>query len=305
MRLPLLVQKYFDTRKEFLDKHLKSYLKQPDKNEFPTLKDKKLYEAMNYSVFSGGKRLRPILLFSTYEMLKGRKNINSLLPIVPCACALEMIHSASLIHDDLPCVDDSDERRGKPSVHRKFDNATAILAGDALMTKAFECLTEIKDHDKALKCVNTLSRALSTRGMIGGQAVDIISTRKRIRVNVLKYIHLKKTGALLQASMDMACIMFNAEENIAITLGNYALNIGLAYQIIDDILDDVGAFDFLGKEPYEDHKNRKTTYPALIGLEKSKKTAEKLLNDSYKLIKSMKNNEILIEVINMVKDRLP
>ncbi len=295
----MLIQRYFDSRKDVVEDSLKKYITKPKKGS------SKLYDAMYYAVFNGGKRLRPILMISAYEMLRGRKNISTLKSLQPCACALEMVHTASLIHDDLPSVDDSDERRGMPSVHKKYGEAMAILAGDALLTKAFEVLSEIRDKKKALRCINTLSRAVSTRGMIGGQAVDILSTRKRIRVNVLKYIHLKKTGALLQAAMDMACIMFNAEENLTITLGNYALNLGLAYQIIDDILDDVGAFEMLGKEPYEDHKNRKTTYPSLIGLEKSKKTAEKLLDDSYKLIKSMKNNDVLVEFINMIRERLP
>lgn len=295
----MLIQKYFDTRKELVDEYLKESLPKPKDGS------ERLYDAMSYALFSGGKRLRPILLLSTFEMLRGRKNMAGLKALQPCICALEMVHTASLIHDDLPSMDNSDERRGQPSVHRKFDEATAILAGDALLTKAFEMLTEIKEEDKALKCINTLARAISTRGMIGGQAVDLLAAKRRIRVNVLKYIHLKKTGALLQAAMDMACIMHGAEENLTITLGNYALNLGLAYQIIDDILDDVGAFEYLGKEPYEDYRNRKTTYPALIGLDKSKKTAEKLLDDSYKLVKNMKNNEVLVEFVNMIRERLP
>jgi len=295
----LLVQRYFDSRRELIEEALDEYLVPPKEGTT------RLYEAMRYSVFSGGKRLRPILLISTYEMLRNRKNVGTLKVLMPCAVALEYVHTASLIHDDLPSVDNSNERRGKPALHKAYDEATAILAGDALLTKAFEVLADIKDKPKAIACINILARAISTRGMIGGQAVDILAARKRIRVNVLKYIHLKKTGALLQASMDMACVMFEAEENVAITLGNYALNLGQAYQIIDDILDDVGAFDFLGKEPYEDHRNRKSTYPSLIGLDKSKKTAEKLLDDSYKLIKNMPNNDILVEFINMIKERLP
>lgn len=295
----MLVQRYFDSRRELIEEALDEYLVPPKEGTT------RLYEAMRYSVFSGGKRLRPILLISTYEMLRNRKNVGTLKVLMPCAVALEYVHTASLIHDDLPSVDNSNERRGKPALHKAYDEATAILAGDALLTKAFEVLADIKDKPKAIACINILARAISTRGMIGGQAVDILAARKRIRVNVLKYIHLKKTGALLQASMDMACVMFEAEENVAITLGNYALNLGQAYQIIDDILDDVGAFDFLGKEPYEDHRNRKSTYPSLIGLDKSKKTAEKLLDDSYKLIKNMPNNDILVEFINMIKERLP
>jgi geranylgeranyl diphosphate synthase, type II len=300
----LLIQQYFDSRKDMVEEQLHEYLALP---EMPKCAQDslRLHEAMNYAVFSGGKRLRPILLYAAYEMQKGKKSPATVKLVHPCACALEMVHCASLIHDDLPSVDNSDERRGVPTVHKKFDPATAILAGDALLTKAFEVLSDIKDKQKALKCVNILSRSVSSRGMIGGQTVDILSSHRKIRINVLKYIHMKKTGALLQTAMEMACVMVGAEENTTITLGNYALNLGLAYQVIDDILDDVGAFEYLGKEPYEDHRNRKNTYPSLIGLDKSRKVAEKLLDDSYKLIKNMKNNDVLAEFISMIKDRLP
>ncbi len=295
----MLIQEYFKTRQDLLEKALDIYL--PPVSQYPA----KLHEALRYSVFSGGKRLRPILFFATYEMLIGRKNINRLERLLPVACAIEFVHTASLIHDDLPSVDNSSERRGQPSCHVKFGEATAILAGDALITKAIEILTDIKNRKISLQCIKILTRSMSTRGMIGGQAVDILSAKKKINVNTLRYIHLKKTGSLLQASMELACAAFGAEENITITLGNFALNIGLAYQIVDDILDEVGNFEILGREPGEDYRNNRATYSNLIGLEKAKKTAEKLLRDSYNLIKNMKNNDILIEFVNMIKDRLP
>lgn len=295
----MLVQEYFKTRIDLLEKALDQYLAPAD--TYP----KELHEAMRYSVFSGGKRLRPILFFGTYEMLIGRKNINRLERLLPAACALEFVHTASLIHDDLPSVDNSPERRGLPSCHVKFGTATAILAGDALITKAIEVLTELKNKKTALQCIQIITKAMSTRGMIGGQAVDILSAKKKINFNTLRYIHLKKTGALLQAAVELACVIYGAEENVSITLGNFAINIGLAYQIVDDILDEVGSFEVLGKEPGEDSRNFKATYPALIGLEQSKKTAQKLLRDSYNLIKNMKNNDVLVEYVNMIKDRLP
>ena len=295
----MLIQEYFKTRTDLLEKALDSYLSPA--TEYPH----ELHESMRYSVFSGGKRLRPILFFGTYEMLIGRKNINRLDRLLPAACALELVHTASLIHDDLPSVDNSHERRGMPSNHIKFGTPTAILAGDALITKAIEILTELKNKTIAIQCIRIITKAMSTRGMIGGQAVDILSAKKKININTLRYIHLKKTGALLQAAVEMACVIHDAEENVTITLGNFALNIGLAYQIVDDILDEVGSFEVLGKEPGEDSRNNKATYPALIGLEKAKKTAEKLLRDSYNLIKNMKSNDVLIEYVNMIKDRLP
>ncbi len=295
----MLVQEYFKSREKVLEEALDKFLAPAD--QYPS----SLHEAMRYSVLNGGKRLRPILFFATYEMLLGRKNINRLERLVPAACALEFVHSASLVHDDLPSIDNSDERRGKPSCHIKFGVPTAILCGDALITKAFETLTLIKNKKDALDCINILTHAISTRGMIGGQAVDILSVKKKININVLRYIHIKKTGSLLQASVELACALFGAEENITITLGNFALNLGLAYQVVDDVLDEVGSFDILGKTPGSDLKNNKATYPSLIGLEKSKKIAEKLLRDSYNLIKNMKNNDILIEYVDMIKDRLP
>ena len=295
----LLIQEYFRSRQEILEKALGKYL--PPADEYP----EDLHAAMRYSIFNGGKRLRPILFFATYEMLLGKKNINRIKRVTPVACALEFVHTASLIHDDLPSVDNSLERRGKASCHVKYGEATAILVGDALLTKAIEILTDLNNKTQAIKCIKILNQAISSHGMIGGQTVDVLSSKKKININTLRYIHLKKTGALLQAATELACVVFEADENLTITLSNFALNLGLAYQIVDDILDEVGSYDVLGKEPGSDTKGNKATYPSLIGLEKSKKLAEKLLRDSYNMIKNMKNNDILIEFVDMIKERLP
>lgn len=295
----MILEKYFETRKAIVDTGLQGYLTPID--TYP----QQLFEAMHYSVFSGGKRLRPILFFAAYEMLKGRRSSAILQPVLPAACALEMVHTASLIHDDLPSIDNSDIRRNKPSCHKKFDEATAILAGDALITKAFEVLTDIKNHEKAHSCIGVLARAISTRGVLGGQTVDVLVTSTKARINVLKYIHLKKTGSLLQASMDLACVLASAEENVTLALESYALNVGFAYQIIDDILDEIGTSEVLGKEPGEDARNAKATYSSILGLEKARKTAEKLLDDSYKLIKSMPANKILVDYLYMIRERIP
>lgn len=295
----MLIQEYFKSRVDLLNTAMDEYLEPID--QYPS----EIHEAMRYSVFTDGKRLRPILMFATYEMLIGRKNIGRLKRLMPAACALEFIHTASLIHDDLPSVDNSSERRGKPTCHVKFGEATAILAGDALITKAIEILTEIKQTKLALECIQILTHAMSTRGMIGGQAVDIISAKKKVNVTTLRYIHLKKTGALLQAAMDLACAFENSSENVRLTMSNFAVNLGLSYQIVDDILDEVGSFEVLGKNPGEDARNQKATYPAFIGLEKSKKEALKLLRDSHNLIKNMPNNDVLIEFVEMIRQRLP
>lgn len=296
----MIIQKYFEERTEFLNKVMDEYL--TPKDEQPGV----LYEAIRYSIFNGGKRLRPILMMSTFEMLNKTDTYEALRPALPAAAAIEMIHTASLIHDDLPSMDDSDERRGQQSLHKKYNPAVAILAGDALLTKAFEVLARIEDKEKACKCISILCQAVSTRGMIGGQTVDVISSDKNnIQINVLKYIHSKKTGALLEASVKLACAMAGADDNITNTLSTYAMNLGLAYQIIDDILDDVGDFEMLGKEPYEDARNNKSTYPSIMGLDKARRSAEKLLDDSFKLVKNFPKNQILVEFVRMIKDRLP
>lgn len=295
-----MLRNYFDTRAKLLEEVLKQHLNY--EKEQPA----KLYQAMRYSVFSGGKRLRPILFFASYEMLKQKDDIESIKPFLSVGCALEMVHTASLIHDDLPSLDNSNERRGMPSCHKKFDPATAILAGDALLTKAFEMLTLVEDKELAVQLISIMCNAISTRGMLGGQTVDVLSSDKQVlQINVLKYVHSKKTGALLEAAVKCACACAYVDQTITNTLSTYAMNLGLAYQIIDDILDDVGDFETLGKEPFEDVKNSKTTYPTILGLDKARKMADKLLEDSYKLVKNMKNNQVLIEFVTMIKDRLP
>lgn len=301
----MIYSRYYDTRKKFFEDALRKYVSFPEIEDKKTVYPIQLFEAIMYSTFSGGKRLRPILMFSAYEMLKGKNNLLFLKPLLPAAVALELVHTASLIHDDLPNMDNSNLRRGKPTCHVKFSPAIAILAGDALITKAYEVLTDITDDDKSLACLNILSEAISTRGIIGGQTVDVTTTSNKARINLLKYIHMKKTGSLLKASMNMACVMFDADEKVSLLLENYASNLGLAYQIIDDILDEVGASDVLGKEPGEDLRNNKATYVSFLGLEKAKKNAEKLISDSHKMIKNMKNNDVLIEFLNHIKDRLP
>lgn len=294
------LEEYFDKRKKFVDKGLKKYL-EPVEGEYPQV----LYNAMRYSVFAGGKRLRPILFCAAYETLKQNLNLRSLRGVLPAACALEMVHTASLIHDDLPLMDNSDYRRSMPSCHKKYGVSTAILAGDALLTSAFETLTKIRNPNKSVKCIEILAKAVSTRGMIGGQAVDVMTIGAKARLKVLKYIHLKKTGALLQASMSLACELADAEENVRTILETYALNIGLAYQIIDDILDEIGTSDVLGKEPGEDLRNEKATYSGTLGLDGAKRSAEKILSDTHKKIKTIPGNDILVEYINYVRDRIP
>jgi len=263
-----------------------------------------LKQAMQYSVFSGGKRWRPLLVLAIYEMLKGHQRKPKLEAALDAACAVELMHNASMIHDDLPSLMNRKERRGKDPVHVKSGNALAILAGDALFTKAFELLSLIPDPLKANQCARILAKASNSYGMIGGQVVNLIHRKKVMKINTLRYIDMKKVCALLQAAADIACVLADAEEQTRQILNNYALNLGLAYQMIEDIIDDYAETDDYNYEE-EFVSVSKSGYAGLLGFDKAKKQAEKLLDDSIRTIKLFDNNEVLWEFVNMIKDRLP
>lgn len=229
--------------KNLVDKALTKYI--PPKNTYP----KKLHQAMHYSVFNGGKRIRPILAISTCRMLGG-----TIQKILPSACAIELIHCSTLILDDLPCMDNDDFRRGKPTCHRVFGEDTAILTGYALLVLAFEILSLYSNE----KVITYLARAVGSRGLIGGQAVDLETEEKGCNEKTLRYIHLNKTARLIEGSVYTGAIMSNANKKQLQHLSNYGRDIGLAFQISDDILDMEGDI-------------KKATYPALYGIEKTKK----------------------------------
>ncbi len=294
----MLIQHYFETRLKLIEDKLKEFLTNQDKYVA------ELYEAMNYAVFSGGKRWRPLLVLAIYEMLKGVQKKPKLDPILNAACAIELMHSASIVHDDLPSLMNRKERRGKGPLHDKYGNAIAILAGDALFTLAFELMAEIPDHLKANQSIRILSKASNSYGMIGGQVVHLVNRRKVMKINTLRYIDMKKVCSLLQASSEIACVMANADDNTRQVLNSYALNLGLAYQMIEDIIEDYGDtsdFDF----DSEFVSTSKSGYAGLLGFDKARKQVEKLLDDSYRAVKVFDNNEILIEFVQMIKDRLP
>ncbi len=252
---------------QLVEKALDTHLLQAD--VYP----QEIHQAMRYSIFAGGKRIRPILALSTAEVIGG--NIETLLP---AACALECIHTYSLIHDDLPSMDDDDYRRGQPTCHKKFGEAMALLAGDALLTKAFELLSQtiISHHINpviGIQVIQEIAKASGTLGLIGGQVVDILS-HQHIDTNTLKYIHRNKTGALLRVSARLGAILSQATPEKLDKLTSYAEYLGLSFQIADDILDIIGDQGKLGKPLHSDSKNQKATYPALYGLEKAKFFAE-------------------------------
>ncbi len=245
----------------------------------------KIYEAMRYSLLAGGKRLRPILCLATCELIGGTVEM-----AMPTACALEMIHTMSLIHDDLPAMDNDDYRRGKLTNHKVYGEDIAILAGDGLLAYSFEYVaTQTKNvaPDKILQVVARLGRTVGAAGLVGGQVLDLESEGKSdISAETLSFIHTHKTGALLEASVVCGAILAEASETDISKLSQYAQNIGLAFQIIDDILDITATDEQLGKTAGKDLQAQKATYPSLWGLEKSKAHAQQLTDDAIAQLSS-------------------
>lgn len=251
------------TRKDYVDSCLQKCLEQVD--AYPPL----IHEAMHYAVFNGGKRLRPIMVLEGARIAGGKQE-----DVTPAACAIEMIHSYSLVHDDLPCMDDDDFRRGKPTCHKVFGEANAVLTGDALLTAAFELLTRsagIKGIElrHLIRVIEEIAHAAGSRGMIGGQVVDLQSEGKSIDYETLKTLHSLKTGELFRASLRAGAILCGLNDKKLQALTEYARCFGLAFQISDDILDVQGDEALIGKPVGSDEKNHKTTYPSLLGMEKS------------------------------------
>jgi len=234
-----------------------------------------LREAMRYSLLAGGKRLRPILCLSACEMTG--ENPES---AMPTAVAIEMIHTMSLIHDDLPAMDNDDLRRGRPTNHKVFGDAIAILAGDALLTRAFEMVSLRSPNvpvERLLKVIAELSLVAGAPGLVGGQVEDLECEGKDVDLDTLEFIHVHKTGALLKASVVCGALIGGAEEKLIESLRTYANNIGLAFQIIDDILDVTSSSEVLGKTAGKDLIADKTTYPKLLGIDESRHKAKDLI----------------------------
>ncbi len=258
-----------------------------------------VYEAMKYSVENGGKRIRPVLVLESCNMCGG--DISSALDV---ACALEMIHTYSLIHDDLPCMDDDDMRRGKPSCHVKFGEEYALLAGDALLTYAFEVIAGADlDDTKKVKAISCLSKNAGFSGMVGGQVIDLQSEGKKISYDTLRAMHSKKTGALIRCAVTLGCICAGADEATTDALVNYADNIGYAFQAVDDILDVVSTEEVLGKPIGSDAECEKTTYVTLFGVEKAKQIADELTQNAIKSIDSFENSDFLVRLAKELTER--
>jgi geranylgeranyl diphosphate synthase type II len=242
----------------------------------PVIYPEKIYEAMRYSLMAGGKRLRPILCLATCELVGG-----DLAMAIPTACALEMIHTMSLIHDDLPAMDNDDYRRGKLTNHKVYGEDIAILAGDGLLAYAFEFIatqTRQVPAERILQVVARLGRAVGAAGLVGGQVVDLeCEGRCDVTLETLNFIHRHKTGALLESSVVCGAILAGAADAEVQRLSRYAQNIGLAFQIVDDVLDITATQEELGKTAGKDLQAQKATYPSLWGIEESKHQANQLI----------------------------
>jgi len=237
-----------------------------------------IHQAMRYSVFAGGKRLRPILCLEAARIF-----LNPPTRVLPVACAVEFIHTYSLIHDDLPALDNDDLRRGLPTCHKQFGEAMAILAGDALLTRAFEVLARAElSSEQCAALVREIATAAGTvNGMVGGQVADLEAGGKPINPQMLEYIHRSKTAALIRASIASGAISGGASAADVERLRRFGENIGLAFQVVDDILDVEESSATLGKTAGKDESQKKATYPALYGLEKSRVTARSLLERAH------------------------
>jgi geranylgeranyl diphosphate synthase type II len=247
-----------------------------------------LHKAERYSMFAGGKRLRPALCIAAYEACGGRGDA-----VLPAACALEMVHTFSLIHDDLPCMDDDDMRRGRPTNHKVFGEAMAVLAGDALLVQAFEL---VADTGKS-QCVQTLARSLGSNGMLGGQVVDILSEGKAVDLDTVDYIHRHKTAALIAGSLVLGAQMADASSDVVEALREFGYKIGLSFQIVDDCLDLEQTTEVLGKTAGKDLENHKATYPSLIGLEASKRRAVELIESAVADLRALPIEGAALEAV--------
>ncbi len=272
-----MLKYYLQKNKELIEKTMNTYL---NELTYPN----EIAEGMKYSVLNGGKRIRPILLLMILDLLEKDVKLG-----LPSAIGIEMIHSYSLVHDDLPALDNDDYRRGVLTTHKKFGEAEGILIGDALLTHAFNIFTEknlnLLSSEKIVEIVRLTSSYSGINGMIGGQMVDINSEGKKIDIETLKYIHKNKTGKLLKLPVELACIIGEVNDDTRSLLEEFADLIGLAFQVKDDILDIEGDFETIGKPVGSDVELEKSTYPSLIGLEKSKELLSEITKKAIDIIK--------------------
>jgi geranylgeranyl diphosphate synthase type II len=265
------LRSYLNDRASLVDEALELYL--PPAGELPGI----IHEAMRYSAVDGGKRIRPVLALAASEAVGG-----SIEAAMPAGCAIELIHAFSLIHDDLPCMDDDDLRRGKPTSHKVYGEAIALLAGDALLSQAFEIIasTPKVPAERLLEVSRLIARATGTRGMIGGQVLDMQAEGRDVELSDVEAIHTRKTGALLEVSVVVGGILGGGSKEQIEGLSRYGRDIGLAFQVADDILDLTGDAEKIGKPTGSDLRQKKATYPSVIGIEKSRELGEGAIADA-------------------------
>jgi len=289
------MKEYLAARQKLVDEALDRFLPKA------TLKPKTIHKAMRYSVFAGGKRLRPILCLAAAECCGG-----SVEAAMPLACAVECVHTYSLIHDDLPCMDDDDFRRGVPTSHKVFGEGIAVLAGDALLTFAFELLTLAQGWPRypVREIVQELAVAAGSRHLVAGQVVDLESEGKKISQSLLNFIHESKTAALLRSSIRLGAMSANATPAQLRNLSDFGRSLGLAFQVIDDILDVTQTTEKLGKSAGKDIAAEKATFPAVVGLEKSRKIAQKLTKEAREALRPFgKRAEVLLGMADYLLER--
>ncbi len=280
----ITVEDYLQQASLRVNAALEKYL--PPETEAPV----DLHKAVRYSIFAGGKRLRPALAMAAFEACNGEGE-----SILLAAAALEMTHTFSLIHDDLPCMDDDDFRRGRPTNHKVFGEAIAVLAGDSLLVYAFELLAKTGKPESIV----TLAKALGTKGMLGGQVVDIQSEGKKVGLDTVNYIHNHKTAALIEASLMLGAQLAGAEDEIVQAFGTFGNKIGLAFQIVDDVLDLEQTTEALGKDAGSDLAKGKATYPAVMGIAASKAEARQLVEDAKS---EFRKYSIQSDILEMIAD---
>lgn len=289
------IKNYLKERKKEVDRYIEIYL--PQNGGGPSI----LRKAMRYSLLAGGKRLRPILVLTTYEMF-GKDDKNEIMPI---AIAQEFIHTFTLIHDDLPAIDNDDLRRGRPTNHKVFGEAMAILSGDALFIEAFNLLLKSTlPANRLVSIMKIISKEIGTEGVIGGQVMDIESEKNReCNEEIVKYIHQKKTASFIRACIEIGAIAAGSDENTFNKLSNAGTLMGLAFQVVDDILDETSTKEELGKTPGKDRMSGKCTWVKVYGLEKSKMEAQNLINEAIKILDSVENSYILKEIARFIVER--
>jgi geranylgeranyl diphosphate synthase type II len=271
------IKEYLKEKQSIVNSFLGSYTSRP-------FEPSRLHESVKYSLLAGGKRIRPILCLTSYEACGGDGN-----DILPQASAIELIHTYSLIHDDLPSMDNDDLRRGKPTNHIVFGEAMAVLSGDALLTDSFRIFSDntLVRPDKLLKGVHELASAAGIFGMVAGQAQDIISESSEPDSELIEFIHLNKTSALIRASVRIGALLSDADDETVSLITDYGKNIGLAFQVIDDVLDIVSSTEELGKPSGSDEEKNKMTYPSVHGVERSREIARDLIESSISLVKKI------------------